>query len=420
MQLYQEDRSMATVTTAPDLADPTAPAAPLPSLRTWLAVFSLSLGAFILVTSEFIPVGLLPLVTGDLHVSLGLGGLMVLVPALSAAVSAWALYAGARSIDRKLLVGIFGSLVVISNGIAAIAPNYAVVIVARVFLGIAIGGFWSVVPPIGPRLVGPGLGAKATTLIVSGVSVGTVVGLPAGQFLGNQVGWRWTFGIAGIVSLVAVVTELILLPPVRAISRNHVRQLVEVFKIPLTRNGLIVTFIIFIGQFAASTYVTAFLLLRGHIDTGVVSALLVGYGAAGILGTIVGGMLVTRSRTWTWVGAAFGTGASLIAMACLGQNEVALGALVVLWGFVWGAVPLVSQVWLLSSAGEHQEPASSVGVTTMQIAIAGGAALGGLLVDSAGLTTVFAVAGTIATSAAVMARIVGRDAQAGINEARDF
>jgi predicted MFS family arabinose efflux permease len=412
--------SATTHATATATSNLKASAAPAPSLRTWLAVFSLSLGAFILVTSEFIPVGLLPRITRELHVSLGLGGLMVLVPALSAAISAWALYAGARSINRKLLVGIFGSLVVISNGLAAIAPNYAVVIVARVFLGIAIGGFWSVVPPIGPRLVGPGLGAKATTLIVSGVSVGTVLGLPAGQFLGNAVGWRWTFGIAGIVSLVAVITELALLPSVRAISRTHVRQLVEVFKIPLTRNGLIATLIVFVGQFTASTYVTAFLLLRGHIGGGVVSALLVGYGAAGILGTIVGGLLVTRSRTWTWVAGALGTGASLIAMASLGQNEVALGVLVVVWGFVWGAIPLVSQVWLLSSAGSHQEPASSVGVTTMQIAIAAGAALGGVLVDSAGLTTVFAVAGAVALAAALIARIVGRDAQAGVNEAREF
>jgi predicted MFS family arabinose efflux permease len=393
---------------------------PKPSVRTWLAVMSLSLGAFVLVTSEFLPVGLLPRVTSSLGVSLGLGGLMVLVPALSAAISAWALYAGARSIDRRLLVAIFGSLVVFSNALAAIAPDFAVLIVARVFLGMAIGGFWSVVPPIGPRLVGPGLGAKATTFIVAGVSVGTVVGLPAGQFLGNEVGWRWTFGIASLVSVVAIATEMILLPSVKAISRTRVRQLAEVLKLPLTRAGLIVTLIVFVGQFAASTYVTPFLADRGHIDTGTISILLVSYGAAGILGTVVGGILIARNRIVTWVGAALGTGGALIALACLGQEHLAVGVVLIVWGFLWGAVPLSSQVWFLSTAGDHQEPASSVGVTTMQIAIAGGAALGGLLVDSAGLTTVFAVAGAIAVAASLLAMVVGRDRPSSLESVQKF
>jgi predicted MFS family arabinose efflux permease len=397
-----------------------APVRSKPSTRTWLAVLSLSLGAFVLVTSEFLPVGLLPRVTSGLHVSLGLGGLMVLVPALSAAISAWALYAGARSINRRLLVAIFGSLVVLSNVGAAIAPDFAVLIVARIFLGLAIGGFWSVVPPIGPRLVGPGLGSKATTLIVSGVSVGTVIGLPAGQLLGNQVGWRWTFGIAAIVSAVAIAAEMLLLPSVRAASRTRVHQLVDVLRLPLTRSGLIVTLIAFIGQFAASTYVTPFLLDRGRIGTGAVSILLVAYGAAGVLGTIADGMLIARNRMWTWAGAAFGTGCALITMACLGQEQVAVGVMLIVWGFIWGAVPLSSQVWFLSTAGDHQEPASSVGVTTMQIAIAGGAALGGLLVDSAGLTTVFAVAGSIAVAAALIARVIGRDRRSGAEAGRQF
>lgn len=407
--------------------DPTGPSAEggllvpsKPSLRTWLAVISLSLGAFVLVTSEFLPVGLLPRVTSSLGVSLGLGGLMVLVPALSAAISAWALYAGARSINRRLLVAIFGSLVVVSNALAALAPDFAVLIVARVFLGMAIGGFWSVVPPIGPRLVGPGLGAKATTFIVAGVSVGTVVGLPAGQFLGNEVGWRWTFGIASLVSVVAIATEMILLPSVKAMSRTRVRQLVEVLKLPLTRAGLIVTLIVFIGQFAASTYVTPFLADRGHIDTGTVSILLVAYGAAGIAGTLVGGYLIARNRLVTWVGAALGTGGALLALACLGQDHLAVGAVLIVWGFIWGAVPLSSQVWFLSTAGDQQEPASSVGVTTMQIAIASGAALGGLLVDTAGLTTVFAVAGSIAVAAALIATLIGGNRPSSLESVQKF
>lgn len=350
--------------------------------------------------------------------SLGLGGLMVLVPALSAAVSAWVLYAGARSINRRLLVAVFGSLVVLSNALAAVAPDFAVLIVARVFLGMAIGGFWSVVPPIGPRLVGPGLGAKATTFIVSGVSIGTVVGLPAGQFLASEVGWRWTFGIASLVSIVAIATEVVLLPSVKAVSRNRVRQLVEVLKLPLTRAGLIVTLIVFVGQFTASTYITPFLLDR---DASTPEPSRSCWSAtAQRASSAPSSAGFSSPAIVTWVTAALGTGAALIGLAILGQEHLALGAMLVVWGLIWGAVPLSSQVWFLSSAGEHQEPASSVGVTTMQIAIAGGAALGGLLVDTAGLTTVFAVAGSLAVAAALLAMAIGRDRASGGEAAGRF
>jgi predicted MFS family arabinose efflux permease len=107
-------------------------------------------------------------------------------------------------------------------------------------------------------------------------------------------------------------------------------------------------------------------------------------------------------------------------MASLGQHHVAVAVTLIIWGFTWGAVPLSSQVWFLSTAGDHQEPASSVGVTTMQIAIAGGSALGGILVDSAGLTTDFAVAGSIAVVAALIASVIGRDRQSTAETTKQF
>src|ERR1700710_507920 len=130
---------MTTASDVPVRKTGTKPAGP--SSRAWLGVLALSLGAAIIVTTEFITVGFLPDVAADLHVSLGIAGAMVLVPGLSAAIAAPLAIVGARRVDRRTLILGLGSLVVVSNALAAVAPNFAIIMVARVFLGVAIGGF---------------------------------------------------------------------------------------------------------------------------------------------------------------------------------------------------------------------------------------------------------------------------------------
>jgi predicted MFS family arabinose efflux permease len=150
-------------------------------VRTWLRVISLALGAAIIVTTEFIPVGFLPDVASDLGVSLGAAGAMVLVPGLSAAVAAPLAIVGARSLDRRSMILGLGALVVLSNALAAVAPSFAIVLLARVFLGVAIGGFWGVVPPLGLRLAGPAAGTRATAVISPGSRRAPSSGFPPGS-----------------------------------------------------------------------------------------------------------------------------------------------------------------------------------------------------------------------------------------------
>lgn len=380
----------------------------IPGVRAWLSVGSVALGAFVIVTTEFVPVGFLPRIAGGLHVSLGLAGLMVLVPGLSAAVAAPLLFVGARQVDRRRLIAGLGGLVVLSNAVAAIAPDFAVVLAGRVLLGLAIAGFWTVVTPVGPKLVGRRAGPRATSIIVAGVSAGTVVGLPAGQFLGDVLGWRATFATAAAVALLVVVAQLALLPRIEADGRNRPADLAGVFRIPFARVGLVATAVVFIGQFGASTYITPLLVSHAHLGTGLVSVLFLAYGVGGIGGTLIGGPLVAHSRVGTFAGAAAGVGVILLVLPALGSAPVPVGILVVGWGLLWGFIPLVAQVWLLSAVPHAQEAASAVNVANMQLSIALGSAVGGLLVDSAGLTAVYTVGGAIAVVAAAFALITTR------------
>jgi predicted MFS family arabinose efflux permease len=376
--------------------------------RTWTAVGAVALGAFVIVTSEFIPVGFLPRIAGSLHVTLGTAGLMVLTPGLSAAVAAPLIFVRAGRTDRRKVIAGLGALVVLSNAVAAVAPDFAVVLAGRVLLGVAIAGFWTVVTPVGPKLAGPRHGTRATSIIVAGVSAGTVVGLPAGEILGNLLGWRATFAVVALAGLGVVAAQLALLPSIESDANTRISDLTRVLRTPYAATAIIATAIAFTGQFAASTFITPLLTERVRMGDGAVTGLFLAYGAGGIVGTLLGGPLVARSRVGTYAVATIGVGVALLALPAFGTNRFAVGVAVVAWGLVWGLIPLAAQVWMLRAMPGAEEAAAAVNVSNMQISIAAGSAIGGLLVDHAGLAPVYRAAGVIVLAAALFASIAGR------------
>jgi predicted MFS family arabinose efflux permease len=376
-----------------------------PPIRTWLGVFSLALGAAIIVTTEFIPVGFLPDVAADFDVSLGAAGLMVLVPGLSAAIAAPLVIVGAGGLDRRRLIVALGVLVALSNAIAAAAPSLSVILLARVFLGVAIGGFWAVVPPLGVRLVGAKHGTRATSIILAGLSAGTVVGLPAGQLFGHLVGWRVTFAGAAGAAVLIVVAQLMLLPRIPPVGSMRFAHLRAVLRVPIARTTVLAGAVATVGQFAASTFVTPFLLDDVDISFGSATVLFLGYGVAGIFGTLLGSALVARSRIWTFVGAAGGFGVVLVVAPVLAGFPGLVAVLFIAWGLLWGLVPLALQTLMLTATPDAPEASAAVLMSVLQLAIALGSALGGLLVDSAGLEAVFVAAGITAIAAALIAAV---------------
>ena len=245
--------------------------APGPALATWLAVLSVGTGAFALVTSEFLPVGLLPAVARDLGVTEGQAGLTV--------THARDPRRGRRpGTDRRQrparsphVLWVLMALLVISNLLVAAAPSFVPLLLGRLLLGFGVGGFWAIGVAIGPRLVPPAHAIKATSLIFAGVSLGTVAGVPAGALIGELFGWRAAFAAAGGIAIVVLAAQIALLPqlvPDRAIRLRHLPAL---FAVPKARVGLIATLLIFLGQFAAYTYVTPFLVQVSGMTAGMVT-----------------------------------------------------------------------------------------------------------------------------------------------------
>lgn len=171
---------------------------------SWSAVVAIGVGASTLVTTEFLPVGLLPQIAQDLAVSEGQASLMVTAPGIVAAGAALLTISVGKRIQRQHALLVLLSLLVISNAMVACANSLGVLLAARMLLGVAVGGFWTIGVSLGPRLRPDAIG-RATSVIFSGVTVGTVAGVPAGTLLGRLLGWRLAFAaFAALVLLVVV------------------------------------------------------------------------------------------------------------------------------------------------------------------------------------------------------------------------
>ncbi|AMM18836.1 MFS transporter permease [Frondihabitans sp. PAMC 28766] len=373
----------------------------------WSSVASVALGSFVLVLSEFLPIGLLPSIAQGLHVGVGTAGLMVVFTALTGAIAAPVVTVATSKIDRRAVLVGLTILLVVADGIAAIAPTFGVLLVARMLLGVGIGGFWAIGAGIAGRLVPAASVIRATSLITAGISVATVVSLPLGAFVSSLASWRLAFVIGGVLGLVALMLQLILLPRIPATHRVRFASLGALLRIPRARVGLIATAFVFVAQFAAYTYVTPYLkdIVGAGPDT-ITLALLV-FGVAGIVGNFVAGATLSRSVLGTLGVAKFVLAGAVVALPLLAHSVPGVFALLVIWGFVWGALPLGTQTWMGGASPNGSESGLALFVTTIQLSISVGSVAGGAVVSALGISADFWLAAAIAVVGAVVLIALG-------------
>lgn len=373
----------------------------------WRGVSSVALGSFAIVLSEFLPVGLLPAIADDLDVRIGTAGLMVVVTGLFAAVAAPAVTVAASGLDRRVVLVGLSALLVVSDALAALAPTFTVLLLGRVLLGVSLGGFWATGAGIAGRLVPAADVIRGTALITGGISVATVVSLPLGAAVSALSTWRLAFVIGAAVGLLALVLQLLTLPRMPSAHRVGVSALGGLFRVPRARVGLLAAAFAFAAQFAASTYVTPFLQDRATAGPGTVTVALLAFGVAGIAGNFTAGATLSRSVLGTTAVTKVALAAALVLLPLLAHSRPAVLALVVVWGFVWGALPLALQTWMSTASPAGAETGLALFVTTLQLALAAGSVLGGVAVTSWGLDADFRLAGAIALVGAVVLVVLG-------------
>lgn len=375
--------------------------------RGWLSVTSVALGSFVLVLSEFLPIGLLPAIADDLDVGIGTAGLMVVATGLVGAVAAPVVTVLTSRLVRRVVLVSLTVLLVVADGLAAIAPSFWVLLIARMLLGVGIGGFWAIGAGIAGRLVRPELTIRATSLITAGVSVATVVSLPLGALVSSLASWRLGFVIGGALGLVALVLQLAMLPKIPAQQRVRFATLGSLLRVPRARVGLIAAAFVFAAQFAAYTYIAPYLQQLVGVGPDTVTIALLVFGVAGIVGNFAAGFTLDRSVLGTIGASKFVLAAAVVLLPLLAHSVVGVFVLLVVWGLVWGALPLGMQTWMSTASPAGSETGFALFVTTIQLAIAAGSVLGGAAVSSFGLAADFWLAGGVAIVGAVVLVAMG-------------
>ncbi|KQN52819.1 MFS transporter [Serratia sp. Leaf51] len=372
------------------------------AFRRWLAVFSLACGTFVLVNTEFLPIGLLSPIARSLGVTEGHAGLAVMLPGLVAAISAPLIMLFAKRMDRRRLLLLLSATVILANGIAVMADSFNVLLIGRIILGVGVGGFWSFAIPSGRRLVPEEQGARAISLITAGVAVGTVAGVPAGAFIGDLFGWRMAFTLNAVMALVIFVLQWIALPSLPAQQSIGLRAMLGVTKVPGIRYALIIGVFMAGGHFAAYTYLEPWLRFDLHLSASSISLLLMGYGIAGLIGTLASEFTVREFG----VKRAFMLNMLLLSLSVLVLSTFHLplalaSALVILWGLAFGALPVCLNIWTYQASPALFETGSALLVCVFQTSLALGALFGGVLADNAGVSSAFLLGGVLTLLAAI-------------------
>lgn len=352
--------------------------------RAWLSVASVALGAFAFVTTEFLPVGLLPQIAQELGVSDGTAGLMVTTPGVVAAIAAPGLMLGAGRINRRLILLALSVLLLMSNLVSALAPSFVLMLLGRALLGAALGGFWTLALATAGRLVRQEDAARATAIILSGVTFATVIGVPLGTFISGLWSWRASFMATALLAAVALIAQAILLPslPSSAAIRWHdLRTLVSRSN---PRKSLLMVGLVFGAHFSSYTYIAPFLHLS-DFSLSAITALLLGFGFVGFVSNAVSSSLVTRHLHKCLLAIVALLMVALLSLPLLHASFFGVSAMVVAWGIAFGAIPLCLSIWLQWSSPDLPEAGSAMFVSIVQVAIAVGSSVGGLVADTVGV-----------------------------------
>ncbi|MFJ4831136.1 MFS transporter [Streptomyces sp. NPDC088747] len=345
-----------------------------------LALLALAVGAFGIGTTEFVMMGLLPDVADDLHISIPTAGHLVSAYALGVVIGAPLLAAvTARMSRRKVLIALM-VLFVAGNALSALAPDYHWLLAARFLSGLPHGAFFGVGAVVATGLVAPERKARSVSLMFLGLTVANVVGVPAATLMGQHMGWRSTFLGVSVIGLLAVLSLALLVPrdgahtPVAGLRG----ELAALRSLPVWL-ALGTTVAGFGALFAAYSYITPMLTdAAGYADSSV-TLLLALFGVGATAGNLLGGRLADRSMRGTLFGGLVSLAVVLALFPVLMTAAWSAALAVVLLGtaaFVTSS-PLLLMV--MEKASSAPSLASSANQAAFNLANAGGAWIGGLV-----------------------------------------
>jgi predicted MFS family arabinose efflux permease len=375
----------------------------------WGGVFAMSLCVFALIASEFMPVSLLTSIATDLHITEGMAGQGIAISGALAVVTSLSISSLAGGMNRKVLLLVLSALMAVSGAVVALAQTYFTYMAGRALIGVVIGGFWSMSAATAMRLVPSSQVHRALAIFNGGNALATVVAAPLGAYLGSVMGWRGAFFCLVPVAAIVLAWQWVSLPAMNA--EDHASSSRNVFKLFKSRTvawGMAACGAFFMGQFALFTYLRPFLERVTHADVSTVSLVLLVIGVSGFIGTVFVSAFLKRGLYRTLIAIPILMAVIALTLIPFGGSVVIVATLLGLWGLIATAAPVGWWSWIAQAMPKNAEAGGGLMVAVIQLSIALGSTMGGVLFDQRGYQSTFVMSAVVLLLAAFLTFLAAR------------
>jgi DHA1 family inner membrane transport protein len=360
-----------------------------------LALLALAISAFGIGTTEFVMMGLLPDVADDLHTSIPTAGYLVSGYALGVVIGAPLLAAVTTRMPRKALLLSLMGLFTVGNALSALAPDFGWLLAGRVLSGLPHGAFFGVGAVVAAGMVDPARKARAVSLMIAGLTVANIVGVPVATLLGQHLGWRATFLAVGLIGVAAIAGIALLVPRIPVVPGGGLRRELSAFRSGQVWLALGTTIFGFAAVFAVYSYVTPLLTRVAGFGDSSVTLVLALFGVGATIGNLLGGRLADRALRPALLGGLGALAAVLMLFTVTAHAQWSAALTVVLLGVAAFATGSPMMMLVMEKARHAPALASSANQAAFNLANAGGAWLGGVVIAHGLGYTAPAVAGAV-------------------------
>lgn len=376
----------------------TAKASPSTASRPKASILILAVAAFVIVTTEFLIVGLIPALARDLSISISIStaGQLVTLFAVVVMLLGPVLTAWLSHIERKRLFVAILLLFAGANALAAVAPNLWVLAIARFIPALALPVFWGTASETAGQLAGPSGAGRAVSMVYLGISAAMLFGIPLGTVAADAVGWRGAFWVLAALSLFVALTMQRCMPALRAPQRLRLGEQARILRDPFFVANVALSVLVFTAMFTAYTYLAVMLEHVARVPTAQLGWWLMGFGAVGLVGNWLGGRWVDRHPLATTAAFCVLLAIGMTGTMLLADTWTWLALALAVWGVANTALYPVCQIRVMKSASHAQALAGTLNVSAANAGIALGAVLGGLSIPTWGAGSVGHVAAAIA------------------------
>ncbi len=379
----------------------------------WIRVIALAIAAFIFNTTEFIPIALLTDIGASFGKTAEQVGIIITIYAWIVALSSLPLMLLVGTLERKKLLSWVFILFIISHLVTFFASHFWILVVGRMGVAFSHAIFWSITTALAIRVAPQGKRAQALGILATGTALATVLGIPLGRIIGQLVGWRYTFLLIGLIALATLIVLYLLLPKLPSQNAGSAKSIPMLFKRPAFVGILIITTIVVSAHFTAYGYIEPYSELIAKITPNKITILLLIFGGAGIIASMIFSRLNAKFPLLYLPGAIALLALTLLAIIPMTYVSNGILYLSVIWGIAFTSIGLLLQLKVLELAPDATDIAMAIYSGIFNVGIGGGALIGNLVIThmgaadmNAGLANVPWVAFIISIAALIVAIFV--------------